>query len=286
MFADLHFHTVCSDGKHPVAWVAERLYHAHKHYGLELAVLTDHDGVYGFGEYESLVRDWTFPICASELSCTYSDPKNSGKSIELHLLMYGIDPHDQEIQTEFRRFKEERENRFFRMCERVREAGHSIDAEGFAKRHQGVLGRPHVADLMVESGIVKDRAEAFDKYLKDGKPFSVPKWRFPLEQALDYARRKKCKTSVAHPGQYGFQKDLLATWKDLGVDAIEIHHPRHTPEMTRAYWLIAKELGFSISGGSDFHTRETDLSAGGEPSLGRTSYKMEDAREFLGELLG
>jgi predicted metal-dependent phosphoesterase TrpH len=278
--ADLHFHTTFSDGKHSVAWVTKHLNEA-RAAGLEFATLTDHDGFSGFDEFEVDTRKWQKPICASELSCTYSD---RGISKELHLLIYGLDPHEPELKKWVETFRVERETRFLKICEKLNKAGYPIDAAKVAAKHGGVLGRPHVADALVEMGVVRDRSDAFDRFLKEGAPYCVPKWRFPLEDAIRYAKKHGCKTSIAHPGQYKIKEDLLSNWKDLGVDAIEIYHPRHTTDDRTYYLTIAKRLGFHISGGSDFHTDETDL-VGAYPSLGRTEYPLSEARIFLGDLL-
>ncbi|MDB5038706.1 MAG: phosphatase, partial [Bacteriovoracaceae bacterium] len=157
--ADLHFHTTNSDGKHSVQWVVEALSKAKKN-DLSLAVLTDHDGVAGFEEFSEGVRKWWTPICASELSCSFTDPA-TGKDRELHLLMYGLDPHDPELVQNFDRFKKEREARFFKICEKLEVAGFPINGKAFAEKHPGVLGRPHVADALIVSGIVQTRKESF-----------------------------------------------------------------------------------------------------------------------------
>ncbi len=279
--ADLHFHTIHSDGKHSVSWIIEQLGKARAD-GLGLGVLTDHDGVAGYEEFAEGVKNYWKPICASELSCTFLSPE--GRHKELHLLVYGIDPNDSYMKGQFAKFKEERRKRFLAICDRFKEAGYPIDGESLAKKTKGVLGRPHIADALVERGVVKDRQEAFERFLYDGHPYHVPKWRFPLEDAVQYAKKAGLKTSVAHPGQYQFTEGLLKTWKDLGVDAIEVFHPRHTPSDTQRYMEIANRLGFRISGGSDFHTDETDL-FGNRPSVGYTRYPLEAARKFLGALL-
>lgn len=279
--ADLHFHSLHSDGKHSVSWLVERLELARSS-GLELAVLTDHDQIEGFTEFSKLTQKWFRSICALELSCTFEDSRN--KSRELHLLVYGLNPQDEDLQRRLAKFRVERENRFFKICKKFEEAGIHLDAEGWVRRHQGVLGRPHVADALVEAGYASSRTDAFDRFLKDDSPYYVAKWRFPLDEAVVFARRHGCKTSIAHPGQYGFQEDELRIFKDLGVDALEVYHPRHLKAQTRYYDQACRRFGFLRSGGSDFHSDETDRIEG-YPSLGRTQYPIEEAKRFLGDLV-
>lgn len=280
--ADLHFHSTHSDGKHSISELGAFLEKARAS-GLELAVLTDHDNLEGFAEWKSLVEKWWKPIAASEVSCEFYDPV-VGRRRELHFLMYGIDPSDSEFQHWAQEFRKSRHERFFKIAENIRAAGYPIDAESIAQAHPGVLGRPHIADALVKSGVIKSREEAFEKFLGDRSPFYVKKWRLDLEEAVKFAKRKGYKTSIAHPGQYDFRDVQLKVFKDLGVDAIEIFHPRHDLDDFHFYKDAAKRFGFEITGGSDFHTSETDR-RGDVPSLGRTEYLLDDARKFLRDFL-
>jgi predicted metal-dependent phosphoesterase TrpH len=278
--ADLHFHSTCSDGKHSVDWIIKTL-SMDRAQDLKLAVLTDHDGVSGFEEFAEGVRQWWTPICASELSCTFFD---GARDRELHLLVYGLNPKDPVLQEKLKRFREEREKRFFRIGEKLRAAGYQLDLESLAEKHPGVLGRPHIADALVEAGHVKDRSEAFSRFLKSDGKYYVAKWRFPLEEAVAYAKKNGCKTSIAHPGPYHFREKELQLFSDLRVDAIEIFHPRHDAGEVRYYRDAAKRFGFAISGGSDFHSADVDLKDG-RASLGRSMLPFEEAAQFLKELL-
>jgi predicted metal-dependent phosphoesterase TrpH len=251
--------------------------------GLELAVLTDHDNLEGFQEWKDLVQSWWKPIGASEVSCEFYDPV-VGRRRELHFLVYGINPEDQEFQQWAQEFRKSRHQRFFQIADKLKAAGFAIDAEAIAKSHPGVLGRPHIADALVNSGAIKTREEAFTKFLGDQSPFYVKKWRLDLEEAVKFAKRKGYKTSVAHPGQYDFKDIQLKIFKDIGVDAIEVFHPRHDLDDFHFYRDAAKRYGFEITGGSDFHTGDTDR-VGEMPSLGRTEYLLDDARKFLRDFL-
>jgi predicted metal-dependent phosphoesterase TrpH len=280
--ADLHFHSLHSDGKHSVAdlsrFIKDRL-----EADLELAVLTDHDGVAGFEEFSDELRGCMPLVCASELSCSFQDPR-SGRDRELHLLVYGLDPSDEYLRSRFAAFREARRQRFFRICENFKAAGYDLDAEEIARRHHGVLGRPHIADALVEKGYVKTRQEAFEKFLFDGHPLGVTKWRLPLEEVCREAKSRGWRTSIAHPGQYDFRDVQLSYFKDLGVDALEIYHPRHNHDLYLYYNEKCKRFGFMATGGSDFHSIDSDQRSG-VPSLGRVRYPYDQARQFLRGIL-
>jgi len=280
--ADLHFHTTHSDGRSTVEEVVRLLSEARKA-GLGLAVLTDHDGVQGFADYAEATRGFWKPICASELSCGFFDPTEK-RERELHLLVYGLDPQDKELQRIFSQFRESRKERILRICDALNRDGIAIDAHSLVAAHGGTLGRPHIADRLIEMGVVATRSEAFDKYLHDGSPYCVKKWRLPLEDAVRRAKAMGAKTSAAHPGQYGFREAVLERFKEIGVDAIEVIHPRHTQDDRNFYEAAAKRYGFKMTGGSDFHVTSVDQ-RDGIPTLGRTEYPLSWARDFLGDLL-
>jgi len=281
--ADLHFHSHFSDGKHSVdelvGWISMA-----RQQSLKLAVLTDHDGIESFLPFKAALegqgRDGAdFFICSSELSCTTILP-SSQKNRELHLLVYGLDPADQDFATEFMRFRAERERRFDRMVEALGRGGLEVDGPTLKAKHPGVLGRPHVADALVERGYVQNRQEAFERFLYDGSPFNISKWRFDLAAAIALAKRKGCRTSIAHPGQYGFDEGAIRFFKEMGVDGVEVFHPRHGAEKERFYLDLAARYDLMVTGGSDFHDAASDC-VGAEVSLGRRGCPWHYAEKFL-----
>ena len=281
-FADLHFHSHFSDGKHSVSELAVWIREA-RALGLQLALLTDHDGIESFTEFSSAleneVRANWIKICSSELSCTTVLP-GSSKNQELHLLVYGIPQNDADFEIEFLRFRKERETRFDRMMAALQKGGFDVDGETLKINHPGVLGRPHVADALVSKGYASSRQDAFDRYLYDGSPFSISKWRFDLAEAVALAKRKGCRTSIAHPGQYGFEENAIAYFKEIGVDAVEVFHPRHGREQERLYLDFASRYDLMVTGGSDFHDAASDRE-GSAVSLGRRGCPWTQAQQFL-----
>lgn len=280
-FADLHFHSHHSDGKHSVAWLAQQL-NGLQQEGLKLAVITDHDGVNSFSEFQQGSRGWWPSIRACELSCEHSF--RSGKTTEIHLLIYGISQNDQFLKARFEKFKSEREDRFLRICQKLNEGGYPIDGKALVAKHRAVLGRPHIADALVDLGVVSDRRQAFDRFLYDGSPFYVRKWRMSLEEAVRHCRKEKYRCSVAHPGIYELGQAELQELKDLGVHAVEVVHPKHNQRAENFYRTQAEQFGLYCSGGSDFHDIQTDQ-IHGKPSLGRARYSYEEAKAFLAPFL-
>jgi len=279
--ADLHFHSNNSDGKHSIeelsVWLEEQ-----SGAGLKLAVLTDHDGCEGFPAFEEASAGHWPAIRACELSCELEFSQN--RRSEIHLLIFGIQNEDNVLKGIFERFREDRKRRYFGICKKLEEAGYAVATDKIANAHKGVLGRPHVADALIEAGTVQSRQEAFDRFLTNRSKYLVPKWRVPVQEALSHSRRLGYRTSLAHPGIYGIQERHLETLKEMGLDAVELVHPKHGPAEEEMYRDIAQKLDLFESGGSDFHDARSDF-RNGFPSLGRAPYSYDKAKEFLSPFL-
>lgn len=275
--ADLHFHSSHSDGRDSVDVLIRHIRRA-VDTGLRLAVLTDHDDIQGSLEFCQKTSDLWPQLLACELSCMLRGEGRSEQ--EVHFLVYGIREDDEVMRAYFARFKESRRERFIRICEKMIEAGYAIPLDKLLEKHGGMLGRPHIADALIDLGVVKDRGDAFMRFLNNASPFYVKKWAVPLEEAVQHCLRMGYLTSIAHPGQYKFQEKELRYFRSIGVHAIEAWHPRHSEEQIQRYQRWAKELGFEITGGSDYHDARMDLQ-GGNPSLGRTAYPFALANQFF-----
>jgi predicted metal-dependent phosphoesterase TrpH len=241
---DLHMHSTYSDGVHaPRALV-------------ELAVtkkvaaiaLCDHDSLDGFAELDAAARAaGVEAITGVELSCEFA-----GR--DLHVLGYGVDPGNQTLQGALREFRASRERRGIRIVELLREQGIELDVNRvLAKAEGGALGRPHVAEALVEAGHVADHAEAFAKYIGEGCPAYVEKFKMGPADAIRSIRAANGLAFVAHPGYYVDDTGSFDTLLDHGFDGIEVFHPYHRPAMVERLLGIARDRGLLISGGSDYH---------------------------------
>ena len=106
--------------------------------------------------------------------------------------------------------------------------------------------------MLVEHGYVYSFNEAFDKFIGDGRPAYVQKYRLEIQQALKLIRNAGGVCSIAHPGIQLSDDDVIALVKH-GAGAIEVIHPKHDQKKTRCYARIAEELDVIGTGGSDFH---------------------------------
>ncbi|MDP7077021.1 MAG: PHP domain-containing protein, partial [Desulfobacterales bacterium] len=123
---------------------------------------------------------------------------------------------------------------------------------------EGLIGRPHIAWLMVKKGFVKSIDDAFDRYLGKDKPAYVNKFRIDCERAIETIAKAGGISVLAHPlllniEQYEIMEDLIVTLKSMGLDGLEVYCPNHTPEHIDHYAALARRHDLLMTGGTDFH---------------------------------
>jgi len=210
--------------------------------------LTDHDCLEGVNPAIEAGRDLGVEVLSGvELSCEF-------KGRDLHILGYGVDPDHAEFQEMLRKFRETRHNRGLRIIEKLDALGVAIKPEDVMRKSgEGALGRPHIAAVLVEKGIVSNTTEAFDRYIAEGGPAYVPKYKMTPSEAIRFIRMAGGLAFMAHPGIFLENINELDALIAERFDGIEVHHPKHTPAIARRLGAIAEEKGLLVSGGSDFH---------------------------------
>jgi hypothetical protein len=243
-FADLHTHTHHSDGtRTPKEVVDVALGH-----GIDVLAISDHDNLAAYFEIQPYAegRGVTL-IPAIELSCAH-------EGLDVHILAYAFDAHDERIEQRLRAFRETRQRRGRAIVERLHSLGYDIRLDRVEQLAAGgALGRPHVARALVEAGYVASVSEAFDKLLGTGKPANIEKERFRVVEAVELIHSARGLTSIAHPTLYPDHEHLVPTLLDLGVDAIEAIHPDADDLNRSRYTNLARFRGAFITGGSDDH---------------------------------
>lgn len=240
---DLHLHTTRSDGSLTPEEVVEKALAG----GLSAIALTDHDDIGVFPDIIEYAKVQGLEVLPGvELSVHF-------RNRDIHILGYCFDTEDQGLQDYLSIFKEERTSRARRIVDKLLEMGIAISFEEvMSTSGEGSVGRPHIARLLVEHGYVYSFNEAFDKFIGDGRPAYVQKYRLEIQQALKLIRNAGGVCSIAHPGIQLSDDDVIALVKH-GAGAIEVIHPKHDRKKTRCYARIAEELDVIGTGGSDFH---------------------------------
>ncbi|MGZ5290691.1 MAG: PHP domain-containing protein, partial [Actinomycetota bacterium] len=164
---------------------------------------------------------------------------------------------------ELTRLRDDRFRRGELMIEKLQELGFDISFERVRQIAQGGnIVRPHVAQAMVEAGIVQTEAEAFDRWIADGKPAHVPKHALHPLDALGVIRAAGGLCVLAHPGMWGDQssvpEDLIEAMAGAGMAGLEVDHTDHDPEQRLHYRALAGRLGVIPTGGSDCHGTRYD----------------------------
>lgn len=242
--ADLHLHSLCSDGQIAPAEVVERAAAA----GLQAISLTDHDSLGGIPEAGEQARRCGLTLIPGvELSTQCLDQ-------DVHLLGYGFFADRAPLAEHLQRFRRARQERFAKIIARLREAGLAVEAEG-----QQVLdscpapGRLHAALILVQKKMVADIAEAFRRYLREKGVAWVPKYRLPLAEGIALIQDSGGLAVLAHPGTYARSKAIIAQALAAGADGLEVFHSKHQPAQERGFLQICKQDKILILGGSDCH---------------------------------
>ena len=250
---DLHTHSNRSDGTFEPAEVvrlaAER--------ALDVVALTDHDTTDGLAEAlatGSVVGVEVVP--GVEFSAEFD-----GNSV--HVLCYWMDPQDPALQLELRRLREERFRRGELMVGKLQDLGLPVAFQRVrAIAGDATIVRPHIAQAMVEAGVVATEKEAFERYIGDGGPAHVAKHALDPLNAVALIDGAGGVCALAHPGMWGDQSsvpvELIERMAAAGMRGLEVDHPDHTPEMRERYRTLSGELGLIATGGSDCHGTRYD----------------------------
>jgi len=253
MDVDLHCHSTASDGALAPAVVVARAFER----GVRLLALTDHDTLDGLDEAGVAAQALGMQLVNGiELSCTWG-------GATIHVLGYAFNRDAPALQQAIAELHEGRWLRAAEISKRLEAKGMPGALEG-ARAMQQELGdsgnapaRPHFADFLVRSGYVKDRAEAFRKWLGSGKLGDVKQHWPELAQAVDTLRRANAWVSLAHPWQYDFtrskRRKLIADFVGAGGHSLEVVNGMQPAEQVGSLAILAREFGMFVTAGSDFH---------------------------------
>ncbi len=253
---DLHTHSTASDG----SLTPVELVQAAKKAGLEAIALTDHDTAAGLAqamaEGERLGLE-VVPGC--ELSV-------SSKLARMHILGLWLPPNPEKLNTALSNLREHRHNRNHIIIGRLNELGLDItyeEVKAFANGSgsddmvEGSVGRPHIAGILLEKGLVNSVKDAFNRYLGARGKAYAPKKILSAADAVGLLKAEGAIVIMAHPFQFGLGKDQLMEeiirLKELGMDGIEVYYNDHSPSQIKTLLKIAERFDLAVSGGSDFH---------------------------------
>ena len=250
MKIDLHTHSSVSDGTDTPTQLMAKAAAA----GLAAIALCDHDTFDGLDEAaQAAAAAGVELIRGIEISAELG-----GQSV--HLLGYGCRAADDQLLAELARVRAGRTERIPTMLQRLAEAGMPVPKEVLARHIAGSpsVGRPHLADAMVELGYVADRREAFDGWLADDRPIFVPRYSVPLRPALELIRAAGGAAVIAHPwgrqSREVLSEEVLTGLAGSGLlDGVEVDHQDHDQATRDELRELAGTLGLLATGSSDYH---------------------------------
>jgi 3',5'-nucleoside bisphosphate phosphatase len=246
---DLHTHTIHSDGTFSprglIELAAER--------GLDVIAVTDHDSMEGLeGAGAAGIEFGVEVVPGIEFSTILS-----GEGV--HILCYFMDPANPELRGELLRLRADRFSRGERMVARLQELGYPITFERVREIARGDnIIRPHVAQALVEAGVIPSVKDAFTEDLigSGGRAYVEKQALGPFE-AIELIHGARGVCVLAHPGTYRevspVPDDVIERLAANGLDGIEASHPEHGPETEAHYALLAGRLGLFWTGSSDCH---------------------------------
>ncbi|MBI5471494.1 MAG: PHP domain-containing protein [Ignavibacteriae bacterium] len=241
--ADLHMHTIHSDGVLTTRELMERA----KNVGLTTISITDHDNTGALDEAFRLGAELGIDVITGlELSAALDE-------YDIHILGYLFDHTHPGLQEYLALYRQERLKRAERIVEKLNELNIPLKLETVLEHAgAGSVGRPHIANALLEKGLTGTYHEAFFKYIGYGKPAYEKKYQVSPREAIELIATAGGVSIIAHPGNMLEERVMVSLIKQ-GVDGIEVVHPSHTPERTVYYRGIANEYFLLTSGGSDFH---------------------------------
>ncbi|MEA2071234.1 MAG: PHP domain-containing protein, partial [Asgard group archaeon] len=244
---DLHLHTTASDG----TFTPSEMVKFAKVKGLSAIAITDHDTVNGVPEAIYAGKKEKLEVISGiEFSTEYHNQS-------IHIVGLFVDYLDKELLKLTKEIVQSRKTRAIKMIEKINalDEGNPLTIQEIEKKADGLIGKLHIANTMVEKGYADTIDEIFEKYLKRDAKCYVPRFKLSPKQAIEFLNKKKAIPILAHPGLYDFLdlKQFLIKHKSHGLKGIEVYYPSHSPKYQQKLKELAKELNLCVSGGSDCH---------------------------------
>lgn len=272
---DLHAHTTASDG----AFTPSELVARAAKLGLRVIAITDHDSTEGVAEGLAAGRALGIEVIPG-VEINTDVPRS-----EVHILGYFVRHDDPTLRSELARLREGRIGRARRMAEILGQMGAPVSFERILEiAGEGAVGRPHVAQALVEARHVASYEEAFERYIGRNSPAYVDRLKFSPEEACRLIRQVGGVPVLAHP--VGFDKfgaiktpfNLETALPDLiaaGLGGLEVYYPGYDAVTTEYLLGIARRFGLLVTGGTDFHGLRPN-----QPDLGGIYVPMKAVRRL------
>jgi len=237
-----------SDGTLTPTQLVERA----KKNNIEVMAITDHDNVDGLkeGRQEAEKKGITF-VNGIEISANFKDK-------DIHILGYFLNLEDKEFLGWLKKLQKKRHNRTLKILSKLSDLGIDISFSEVEGEVLGnVIGRPHIAKMIIKKGFSATMDEVFDRYLGDGKPAYVPKVGVDMVEVVKKLKANGAVVILAHPHLISHPDDTMINIIDSlvknGLDGLELYYPNIETRKKNKLLKIAKRRDLILTGGSDFH---------------------------------
>jgi len=267
--ADLHVHSSASDGRYSPAEIV----HKAVDNGLTVMALTDHDTVEGIAP--ALAAGSEFDGFTLIPGIEISTDVSNG---EVHILGYFIDYTDQSFKTSLEKMRNSRYERARKMVEKLRKLGCEIKWERVKEiAGSAAMGRPHIAEALLEKEYIKSFNEAFTKYIGYGCPAYVEREKLTPAEAVQLIIRTGGLPVMAHPYTMTEPEALIRELKDIGLAGIETYYKDYSRKEVNSLLAIARKYKLVPTGGTDYH----GIDGNAETMLGGMNVPMSSINELF-----
>jgi len=247
--ADLHIHSIFSDGTFSPSEIVQQAFAI----GIQTIALTDHDTVSGNHEASEAAKKTGIDfIPGIEISVNSSYGS-------LHMLGLGLFRVNNRLEELISKIQIGRRNRNPQIIRKLQILGYSISFEEVQQLARSeIIGRPHIAQVLINHQYVTDQDEAFHRFLNTDAAAYVHRWRPSIDDAIEIIRSSDGIPILAHPGFIEFPREssreaFIRSLKEMGLQGLEVHYPSHSVRKHELLQSLAKKYNLLITGGSDFH---------------------------------
>ncbi len=266
---DLHIHTTASDGK----FSPEEIVRKASEIGLAYIAITDHDSISGVNPAREAAVSFPGVTVIGGVEINTDIPSG-----ELHVLGYLFNPEGDELKTVLERLRNSRVERAKKMVHKLGMLGINIEFERVKElAGTGSIGRPHVAQAMLEKDYVTSFREAFNKYISRGCPAYVERDKITPIEATQLILRAGGIPVMAHPFTFDNPEKLINQCKAAGLIGLEVYYGSYSSDQVQLLLQISNKYNLIPTGGSDFHGLDTFV----EPPLGTVNVPLESAERLL-----
>ena len=268
MEADLHLHTTASDGRLTPTEIVERA----ASMGISVIAITDHDCIHGIPDALAAGNNSQVTVIPGVEIDT--DTLQS----EVHILGYFIDHRHSGLLSILDELRASRLDRGRKIVTRLAEMDVNIDWERVLQLASGgTVGRPHIAQAMLEQGYISTLKEAFVKYIARGGPAHVERQKLTAPEAVAAILEADGLPFLAHPADIGNLETFVRDLKAAGIVGLEVYYGTYTADKIARLRELADKYDLIPSGGSDYHG--LDQTIGSE--MGRTDIPRESLERLL-----